>query len=402
MSNSLLLNSLEIKNFRAFRHLQIERLGRVNLIVGKNNVGKTCLLEALWLYASRGEPTVMQQLLASRNELALFADHESKISAVKYLFYGRDNVEPPKAKLIEIGEDKSDETFFLSANAINEKVIELIKEDVQNAREIQKNAIGQAAEYGLSLPPDANLSSRLNRMLSANRRIKSEKVFSNPYNLILATKSNGYARLIAPDFKQANLNDTATEIPVQFIPIEGVGLMRVAEWWDKTYLTDLEDDVLAALKIIEPTITRIGLVPSQQQPSQRLPMVRLSREAAPILLSSLGQGMNALFALALALVNAKNGFLLIDEVENGIYHGIQPKLWHFILKMAVRLNVQVFATTHSRDSLEGFYEALREDKQADGLLISLRNKQDKPGEVVGILFERENLEIITRQHIEVR
>ncbi len=33
---NLILNSLEIRNFRGFRHLQIERLGRVNLIVGKN------------------------------------------------------------------------------------------------------------------------------------------------------------------------------------------------------------------------------------------------------------------------------------------------------------------------------------------------------------------------------
>ena len=41
--STLILNSLEIRNFRAFRDLKIERLGSVNLIVGKNNVGKTSL-----------------------------------------------------------------------------------------------------------------------------------------------------------------------------------------------------------------------------------------------------------------------------------------------------------------------------------------------------------------------
>ena len=46
---TLILNSLEISRFRAFEHLQIERLGRVNLIVGKNNVGMTSLLEAIQL-----------------------------------------------------------------------------------------------------------------------------------------------------------------------------------------------------------------------------------------------------------------------------------------------------------------------------------------------------------------
>ena len=54
MTSPIILDSLEINNFRAFRHLLIERLGRVNLIVGKNNIGKSCLLEALRLYASCG------------------------------------------------------------------------------------------------------------------------------------------------------------------------------------------------------------------------------------------------------------------------------------------------------------------------------------------------------------
>ena len=51
--DTLILNSLEIRKFRGFQHLQIERLGRVNLIVGKNNVGKSNLLEALQMYAQR-------------------------------------------------------------------------------------------------------------------------------------------------------------------------------------------------------------------------------------------------------------------------------------------------------------------------------------------------------------
>ena len=50
----LILDTLGIDNFRLFQHLRIPQLSRFNLIVGKNNVGKTTLLEALWLYARRG------------------------------------------------------------------------------------------------------------------------------------------------------------------------------------------------------------------------------------------------------------------------------------------------------------------------------------------------------------
>ena len=65
---NLILNSLEIRNFRGFQHLTIEHLGRVNLIVGKNNIGKSSLLEALQLYARRGSPELIWDILGTRDE----------------------------------------------------------------------------------------------------------------------------------------------------------------------------------------------------------------------------------------------------------------------------------------------------------------------------------------------
>ena len=50
---SLALPSLEVQGFRGFQDLRIEKLGRVNLIVGKNNIGKSSLLEAIESYAKQ-------------------------------------------------------------------------------------------------------------------------------------------------------------------------------------------------------------------------------------------------------------------------------------------------------------------------------------------------------------
>ncbi|MGL5095062.1 MAG: AAA family ATPase, partial [Planctomycetia bacterium] len=64
-----MLRSFNIEGFRAFRRLQVPKLGRVNLIVGKNNVGKTMLLEALRLYAVGGNPMAIRKLLMERDEV---------------------------------------------------------------------------------------------------------------------------------------------------------------------------------------------------------------------------------------------------------------------------------------------------------------------------------------------
>ena len=48
--------SFEISNFRCLKELHISDLGRVNLIAGMNNVGKTALLEALFLHTGSTNP----------------------------------------------------------------------------------------------------------------------------------------------------------------------------------------------------------------------------------------------------------------------------------------------------------------------------------------------------------
>jgi AAA15 family ATPase/GTPase len=101
----------------------------------------------------------------------------------------------------------------------------------------------------------------------------------------------------------------------------------------------------------------------------------------------------------LALGNTKDGILLIDEIENGIHYSVQHELWQLIFRLASRLNVQVFATTHSWDCIEGFQKATQENMQEEGLLIRLSLKKN---DVVATLFDKEELAIVTREQIEVR
>ena len=78
--NALLLDSLEIENFRCFRHLTIPKLGRVNLITGKNNVGKSTLLEAIWLLGMRGRSSSIFDLLRYRKQDESFSPGQEKLA----------------------------------------------------------------------------------------------------------------------------------------------------------------------------------------------------------------------------------------------------------------------------------------------------------------------------------
>ena len=90
---------------------------------------------------------------------------------------------------------------------------------------------------------------------------------------------------------------------------------------------------------------------------QRIALVKIKGIDEPLPLKSMGDGMTRLFHIIVALVNARNGLLLIDEFENGLHWSVQPKVWDIVFQLSERLNVQVFATTHSRDCIKGFYDA---------------------------------------------
>src|SRR6266851_9815326 len=102
------LSGLEIKRFRCFEHLRIEKLGRVNLIAGKNNVGKSALLEALRIYATAGAPAVLFSQVTAREEFRYPAIGDSPEATRAYgmsilgLFHGRPDPETVSAP-VEIG-----------------------------------------------------------------------------------------------------------------------------------------------------------------------------------------------------------------------------------------------------------------------------------------------------------
>jgi AAA15 family ATPase/GTPase len=87
---TLLLESLRIENYRMFKRLEIARLGRVNLLVGRNNSGKSSVLEAVRLYASAGAHETIRSILESHDELRGGDDDGEYVDAAKRLFTGRD------------------------------------------------------------------------------------------------------------------------------------------------------------------------------------------------------------------------------------------------------------------------------------------------------------------------
>jgi len=190
------------------------------------------------------------------------------------------------------------------------------------------------------------------------------------------------------------------EINCIFATANGLEESQIVELWDGIALTHLEKEVLAALRLIAPGIEDLNFVSAPIfEVGERKPIIKIANIDEPLPLSNLGDGMQRVLGISLALVNAKEGILLIDEFENGLHYSVQPDLWRLIFQIANRLNVQVFATTYSWDCIEAFQRAVQEVTENEGLLIRLESKREQ---TIATLFDERKLGIATREQIEVR
>lgn len=367
MPKPLILDSLEISQFRAFKNLRIEKLGRVNLIVGKNNVGKSSFLEALWLYANQGSPSIIWEILEFRDEghnvhPTIPANAEDPVPNIKNLFYGRREISD-RIMPIRIGStDNPNEVLSISPGwfiPIATDQGQEMKQVASEERNSRKNVfLGLLIQMGIQL--------------------------GFVYRLDL-----GAPRLISE------------KINCSLISANGLSMWQIGQLWDRVSLTNLEEDVLTSLRIIAPHVERVSLInnPSTNRDRDRIAIVKVKGQEEPLTLRSLGEGMNRMFAIALALANAKDGILLIDEIESGLHYSVQPDVWRLVFKTAHKLNIQVFATTHSWDCITAFQQAAQEDALDEGVLTRLIERK---GEIVADLFDEQELNIAAREEIELR
>src|SRR5258708_36619872 len=238
---TLILNSLEIRNFRAFRDLKIEHLGRVNLLVGKNNVGKTCLLEAIQLYASRAAtPTFIWEIMRARQEVKQrFVNVRDMLAALKFLFYGRNDIKPG-LQPIQIGPINSpSETLSI---AIDWSITETRNGGLHT----------RPLEPGEDYTAD-NLAPRFT----------------------IQAAGAGLSYPIDPSLPQGILRLNSNEIPCVFTPAGGLSEQRITNLWDKIALTKVEDDVLSALRFIAPWLVNLNFVSTPLSGGERIPIVRI-------------------------------------------------------------------------------------------------------------------------------
>ena len=375
-----MIRSLTLENYRGFRHFQLHDLGRVNLIVGTNNAGKTSVLEAVHILEAPGEFGAIWSTLARRGED--FEESEAnriiRQIDIRRLFHGHDVNIGSRVMLSAETDNGSDQLEVLIAEPTQTELFEPLDSGVETEFIHRAETFilhWRNGQTGANVRAVHNLTRRGGITLETLRRM---------------------ARRVEEQ-----------RIPIRFITAISLSPETVIDLFEEVVLTPFEDFVIEALRIIDPSIERIATSGTERRralPNRAIGirgglLVKCEGIRDRIPIGSMGDGIWRILGLALALAQTEGGILLVDEIDTGLHYSVMEKIWKLIYETAKKHNIQVFATTHSRDCYESLAVVCR-DSVSDKSEVTIQRVER--GKARSVAYTEQQIVAAAEHGMEVR
>lgn len=342
-----MFENIKINNFRGIRSAEIDGLKGVNLFWGKNNCGKSTLLDALFIVSGLSNP----QLPLTVNFLRDYVGFGEKDLYLN--FYNFQTSSP-----IEFY-SKNEHERHLRVSLVSSSKTDITNLDPDSATNLIKREFGYRLDYsydGLSY-----------------------------YSELIFKSEDGKATMVTDD--QYNESLRCKYLPPKFKFMASIeGLKEMFENKDEQFLLDV-------LRVISPEVVDLQL-------AEDTVLVDIGKEQR-IPINLMGDGIRKLLAIILGIYECRNGVLLIDEIDNGLHYSVVEKVWEAVISFAKYNNTQVFATTHNIDSLKGFNEAVKALDDS-GNVSAFKLVQTSEGELKSFKYSPDQLDYAIKQEIEVR
>ena len=357
-----MITKVAIKGFRCFQNFTLDGVCPITLIAGANNVGKSAILESLFLFYDRNSNGVFLKLNAFRriNQLNL-----SPKMLWEPLFVNMDVNNPIKI----IIENDLKET----------QTVTIMKDDSFSLSTYPSYISSEVNIKQVGLPIQNSYPLKICYSDANNEEISH---FSLSEKGIVLSWPNS-TKVVVPHIRYLSSNMTLAS-------------QEVAEFFSVIDLQGKKSQCIEILQSLEPRIKDM-FVAVIGGTSGIFADIGL---ATRISMNMLGDGMNKLLQIVLVMLANSGTVFLIDEIENGFHYSFFPKLWEIIGKLVTMTGCQVFATTHSYECISGA-TVLAEDADKSELFRFVRLDLIKDA-ITPKAFENDSFKYAIESNWEIR
>ncbi len=332
-----MITSMHVENFKCFERLDLPDVSRVTLIGGRNNIGKTCLLEAIFMFYDNADPSMFIRHLAWRGIAASSADPDTLVAPAFRDFNVDHQIK------ITISDGIYHGTMVVKFNPSHtQKTISIDLADSSNTNLQVRTDQEASISYALDIHYQIDGQPERKTSLVVRQSPTSLNIQFDPHPI--------------SSFPEGMMHG-AVYLGLQVKVPSGENVGRFGQ-------LDVEkriDQIIAFLKVLEPNLEGLSAVTLLHQQPIVYADIGLNRK---IPVAYMGDGMNRLLSIILAIATTKNGVVLIDEIDAGIHHSIMAKVWEGICRAARQFNCQIIATTHSYECVQAAYDGVAQAEMA--------------------------------------
>lgn len=363
--------TLKIENFRGIKSLEIDDLARVNLFVGRNNCGKTTVLESAFLLAGISNPNL---IITMQNNRGVTIRESSDI---RDFFYERAHKEGLVLSCVQMKGRRNLKILPLYGNL----------QTGGQAEAVSPLALGNGGvrHTGLSMGTSATGQSLigLGYQFTVVGGIADK---DGPYQA-----GTHWAKIGDLGFTSFSDDDYKESVQASYLGKAGYSHDAV----DRMLNRKRKDLLMDTLKSIDPKITDI------KTGSGGMVSVDIGIEDSFIPINLLGDGIMRILNIHAGIDGFPNGILAIDEIENGLHVTTLEQAWEVILSQSGKSRTQIFITTHSEDAIKGLRAVLGENEFSDA--IACYRLVKFPDDVVrAYRYSGEQLGMALDSHTDIR
>ncbi len=315
-----MIKGINIENFRGIESLEMSDMKRITVISGRNNAGKSTILEGLFLLMDHIAPDSFLKLSNFRNQIV-----NGIASIWEPLFFQMDN-----GKLIKLGIRNDNDVDAL-----------LTYQKDDNYLPVNVNGISDDVLARFRTMTKANYALLFNYLEDEYREEGHYSYSGDSFLREIKTNLPG--------------NEIRTMISTRYI---NAALARandyVLDGIGKLEIEGKKDSIVMILQELDPSIEDI-LTLSLQGIAQLY--IRVRGKLIP--LQYAGDGVMKLLSICLAIIEKKDGLLLIDEIETGFHYSMYERLWKIIDRISAENHCQIIATTHSYELISAACESIQ-------------------------------------------
>lgn len=376
-----MFKNIEINNFRALKQINVDDFKQFNLIVGENNCGKTSLLEALYLSINPANSTLSGRINDWRGLDPL------DINIWKSIFYrynidleisiNSETLAPIENRHIKIKPRKVPDKLKTSfVEDFTQSDVNFIEESSSTFKTYINGIIINFYYY----------DSKGKKSLDYNSRIfLKEELLSVDVQTLIGKQIEPFQIDIDKKYEPTTSGRFSCSATL---------FSAFNKRFGELIRKKASSPLINILKKVDPHLKDIVLIGNKI-------FVDLDfDELAP--LNIMGDGFLKFFALLLNTIDTKNGILLIDEVQNGIYYKKQELLWDMIFNIAEQYNIQIFATTHSFDCIQAFHNSYVKRNLEDDKLRLYRIERNDNDDYFVTKYNQKELNVYIENEWEIR